>query len=376
MNTLKVGFVFLLCSYLAVSASSTWSCSVPVFRYALERWPADDFAVVVFHRGPLTSEDKAVLDWLERSSSSNVPYSNYKVYTLDLAAEPEESTQEPWRDMSPPDLPWMVVRFPASSWIQQAVWSGRLTRAAARTFVDSPIRQEIARRILSGESAVWLLLESGDRVKDERAANILLAQLSDLEKTLEIPLQIYDPFDHMEDEEGSEPGLRIKFSLIRLSQDDATEELLVNMLLHSEADLGEYLSEPMAFPIYGRGRNLYALVGEGINEENVREACGFLVGPCSCQVKAMNPGTDLMMMVDWDSSLEDNFVAGWEMSQIMPALANAEDTDSNVPATGVDTTSDSGSGHVLRNILLALGVILGINALVALRVMRKTTQGE
>ena len=30
------------------------ACSVPVFRYALERWQADPYEVFVFHRGPLT----------------------------------------------------------------------------------------------------------------------------------------------------------------------------------------------------------------------------------------------------------------------------------------------------------------------------------
>ena len=29
------------------------ACNVPVFRYALERWAADHFEVVIFHRGPL-----------------------------------------------------------------------------------------------------------------------------------------------------------------------------------------------------------------------------------------------------------------------------------------------------------------------------------
>jgi hypothetical protein len=32
-----------------------WACSVPVFRYALEKWPADAYLTTVFHRGPLTA---------------------------------------------------------------------------------------------------------------------------------------------------------------------------------------------------------------------------------------------------------------------------------------------------------------------------------
>ncbi|PIW14960.1 MAG: hypothetical protein COW34_07135, partial [Armatimonadetes bacterium CG17_big_fil_post_rev_8_21_14_2_50_66_6] len=41
------------------------ACSVPVFQYALERWPADPYEVVVFHRGPLSEQDQATAKWLK-----------------------------------------------------------------------------------------------------------------------------------------------------------------------------------------------------------------------------------------------------------------------------------------------------------------------
>jgi hypothetical protein len=58
------------------------------------------------------------------------------------------------------------------------------------------------------------------------------------------------------------------------------------------------------FPVFGQGRVLYALVGAGINEMTIAETCGFLVGACSCQVKALNPGTDLLIWADWWAGLE------------------------------------------------------------------------
>jgi hypothetical protein len=72
----------------------------------------------------------------------------------------------------------------------------------------------------------------------------------------------------------------------------------VRQLLGSEPDLAG-LSEPMAFPVFGRGRVLYALVGAGITAENVRKAAEFLGGDCSCTVKRDNPGTDLLLIADW-----------------------------------------------------------------------------
>ncbi len=55
----------------------------------------------------------------------------------------------------------------------------------------------------------------------------------------------------------------------------------------------------MAFPVFGRGRALYALVGDGIQEKNIREACESMLAWCSCEIKAQSPGTDLLIAADW-----------------------------------------------------------------------------
>ena len=63
--------------------------------------------------------------------------------------------------------------------------------------------------------------------------------------------------------------------LLRVRRDDPAEALLVWMLLGSESDLAGQ-NEPIAFPVFGRGRVLYALVGDGITADNVRTAGAFL----------------------------------------------------------------------------------------------------
>jgi hypothetical protein len=60
----------------------------------------------------------------------------------------------------------------------------------------------------------------------------------------------------------------------------------------------------MAFPIFGRGRALYALVGNGIAPDLIEEASQFLCGACQCTVKRENPGVDLLMHVAWDQLVE------------------------------------------------------------------------
>lgn len=51
---------------LALLAARADACTVPVFRYALERWPADDYEAVVFHRGPLDEESRALIAAFEK----------------------------------------------------------------------------------------------------------------------------------------------------------------------------------------------------------------------------------------------------------------------------------------------------------------------
>jgi len=174
----------------------------------------------------------------------------------------------------------------------------------AKMVVDSPARREIARRILEGHSAVWVLLESGDRAKDTAARELLEKTLRDLEQKLELPVAQGSAPLSREDATGPiQPPLQLRFSLLTVSRRDAAESVFVQLLLNSEEDLGRYASEPIVFPIYGRGRVLYALVGKGITRENLQEAGTFLVGACSCEAKAENPGTDLLMAADWEARL-------------------------------------------------------------------------
>jgi hypothetical protein len=45
------------------------------------------------------------------------------------------------------------------------------------------------------------------------------------------------------------------------------------------------------------------LIGAGITAKNIHDSAEFLVGPCSCEVKELNPGFDLLLSTDWDKHL-------------------------------------------------------------------------
>jgi hypothetical protein len=356
-----------VCNCGAVPA---WACSVPVFRYALERWPADAYQVYVFHRGPLSAADTARLatfdDAAARQDESRG--ANTVVHRCDLDDPKFADAADKLQELHPgANLPLVVVRSPWGV----VVWSGSLESPELGAVVDSPARRELAARLLAGQTAVWLLLESGDRARDEAAAQTLESQLRLLSSELKLP----DPAALLPGTRASgadrpTPGaaresgvptidpskLRIEFSILRVARDDRREAALIRMLLASEEGLDE-IQDPMAFPIFGRGRVLYALAGRGINADNIREACEFLVGPCSCQVKEMNPGVDLLMNVAWSRLVEPIIdvelalppQAGWE-KLIAPATAGQtvgpaeEATSTAQPLSPSGSTRDAAAG--------------------------------
>jgi len=279
------------------------ACSVPVFRYALDRWPADDFELAVLHRGSFAPDEKALVDRLRQSATGPAARANLTVRTVDVAPPPSDRSAAD--EVQPAETPRLVLRYPEKSRINTPAWSGPLIAASVDAVLDSPTRRQIVKRLVDGESAVWVLLESGHAEKDEAAAELLKTELARLQRTLELP----DPnqgIGYDATSADTAESLRIAFSTIRLTRTDEAERVLTSMLLGTESDLHTY-REPIVFPVFGRGRVLYALVGEGITRENISQAASYLVGACSCLVKAENPGLDLLILADWDAVPDGSF---------------------------------------------------------------------
>ena len=111
------------------------------------------------------------------------------------------------------------------------------------------------------------------------------------------------------------PEFSYEFSILPVSRSDPKEQMFLEMLLKSEPDLDEYADEPIVFPTFGRGRALFALVGDGINTDNLREAIAFITGPCGCEVKMLNPGVDMLMAENWDASVMQFYQEFYEIAE-------------------------------------------------------------
>ena len=141
---------------------------MPVFRYALERWQADEYDAVVIHQGALDEGQKNALKIIEEAGSPLFETgANLTLRTLDLSSSP--SVDPRWQSESstfkPDDPPRIALYYPSSTGIEEPLWTGDLTVANAKAIIDSPLRQKIRDELLAGTSNVWLLLQSGNVVK-------------------------------------------------------------------------------------------------------------------------------------------------------------------------------------------------------------------
>lgn len=359
-----------LAVWVAFSTVSVWACSVPVFRYALEHWPPDPYQAVVFHRGALSDAEQGLAGQWGQGGKAAELRANVSVRTIDLdAARPEEL--EFWKKLGSETLPWVVVRYPLEHRLPGNVWSGPLSdTSAVANVLESPARKQIAQRLGDGQSAVWVLLEIGEQNKDDTAASLLESRLAYLMGVLELPkLEAQDIKNGLVSV--GQDDLKLEFSVLRVSRRDPAEAGFVKTLLGTEVDLEE-LSEPMVFPVFGRGRALYALIGKGINHETIDEAASFLIGRCSCQVKELNPGIDLLVSADWDAMLKAEPKTVADLPAVAASTSLTETAPETVTITGTEpasvpaeVASDSVGENDQNSVRIPIAMGLAIVALMA-----------
>lgn len=271
-------------------ASNVAACPIPVCQFSLEYWDSDPYEIEVRHKGDLSDTQQAALDLLQNAAKgTGIPANvnlSWRDYSQAQVVPPEDQ-----------ELPYIRVSYPSMSGIREPLWEGPLDKEVIQNeLLHSPMRERIAEYLLNRKTAVWVLLESGDRSKDRQALRTLETELQRLENTLTFPDTGDANWGDLVDQ--------VDFAIISLSRDDPKEQVLANMLLGSERDLRNYENQPIVFPIYGRGLIMYALIGEGINSWTLTDAGEFLTGPTSGEVKNQNPGVDMLMTVAWADKVE------------------------------------------------------------------------
>lgn len=279
------------------------TCPIPVFRYALEFWEAEPYRLEIFYRNSPGSLEEDLINYLVTVTGENEMKSNFIMRMVNVEGDDHDIPESMLKAVPSDGGALMVLRYPFMSGINSVLWSAPLSVENVGLLLNSPVRENIANRLITDATAIWIFLESGDARKDREALALLERELRRLEQTLVLP--DYDLWlgDYSSVSGGAVP--EIKFDVVRVSRNDYQEELLVRMLMNTEHYLENFKSEPIIFPIYGRGIALWAIIGDRINEINITRAAEFLTGPCSCQVKSLNPGIDLLISMDWDNLVEN-----------------------------------------------------------------------
>jgi len=250
-------------------------------------------------------------------------------------------------------LPSLTVASPV---VSRPLYQGGL--GAVGLLVNSPARAEIAQKILSGDSAVFVLLLSGDEAMDGRCRD-----------ALDVPLLL-------------------KFSVVEVRRDDPLELFFIRNLmqlaekraLFAEVSAGgsryvpngKALSEevlvrnPLVFPIIGRGRAVDMLDGLELSAEGVFGLCQYICGECSCEIKVENPGLDLLFAVDWAGGFipmmgpEDEEIELYGLSNYQEPPREKNSTRMQTepePPVGIEKTECDG-WSVLRSVAVTAGVVL------------------
>ncbi len=349
------------------------ACQVPVFRYALERWQADRYELIIEAEGDLSPAEQEAVDFLiDRATDREMP-TNVTVRQPEAKAEGSNSSAPAKMSLHYPGRMRGILTEP--------IWTGAVTMEHARQVIDSPARRELMRRILQGDSAVWVIVDSGDSEKDQAAEAQLIESMAEAGGKLEIPDGVVgqdsEPTGEYVDPENvlqSDVPLKIGFSVMRIQRTEPDEQVFLQMLLNIENDLGDYKDQPMVFPVFGRGRFLEPLIGLGVTRDNVFEASMYLCGACSCEVKDQNPGMDLLMSMNWDMAMEGSQVI---IDKILPPLegtaallqasggdggagveANLEDGEIAEEAVVTNTDGAVDTGSLTRDLIITVATVV------------------
>lgn len=299
IRTISVLLVFSL-----LKTASIFGCTTPVFRYALEMWPAFNYTVEVIHNGNLNAEQTLALKQLKNALSGN--------NTLNLKVLESDNFEK--YNIPKDKNPQILLFHPLEQRNADIIWQSDLSTDNVGKIVDSPARQEILRNIQKGDAISWVLVESKDKEKNTVALNTLNKELKVMSSELKLATDATDVDGKLLDIKIINQG--VNFSMLSVSRDDPAEEVFIKMLLSTEPDL-PFIKAPMAFPVFGRGRVLFALVGKGINKKLIEETCNSVIGWCSCTIKEDNPGADLLFTADWEKIVGDST---WIEEVVLPEI--------------------------------------------------------
>ena len=301
-----------------LGGAAGFACNTPVYRYAMYNWRVSPYPIFYLYNGEEPEEDKKVNKLIEELAMAEAEIANVVLEKIDVSDVEKvkdlpgwEVIEKAWKSYDNGAVPAHLVMTPRGG----KVFAGRLDEKALKALVESPARTRLAELLRDGNAAVMMLLAGSDEAENKRAEEAL-DELIARSRRNEIPVapDLSDPAmmgimppEEPGDGEDAEPMDKpplLKLAKLKIDRSDPAELWFVRSLMTIEPDLHEYVKEPMIFAGYGRGRAMEPYIGKGITPDNLVEVVAFLAGACSCMVKEQNPGVDLLVKWDWESTAD------------------------------------------------------------------------
>ena len=302
----------LIVSLFTLITLQATATEIPVFRYALERWIPEPYALVITHHDDLDEDQKKLLSDLTEVSetySSEAYYgaANISVKAINLAKDLADISERDQTYINKAfnntfsETPQFALISPSP---EATVWIDDFNADNLKYLINSPARQAITHHIMRGITGVWLMVDGPDPAVNDNIEKDLRKYSASIKDEMHEP-RIGDSYKYGRHYIESKIPLLLEFEVIRIRVDNPKEKCLLQILKNPEVAKSlaikpeEIGVKPLAIPLFGRGRSFYGLSGDDIKEENILSFCSYLLGNCSCQVKMQNPGIDFLFDAKW-----------------------------------------------------------------------------
>jgi hypothetical protein len=235
---------------LILSAIISLACTTKVSEWVLLNSELTGYTLIYFHNGQLSENQKQQNTEIEK----NLIGANIRLRSISK----NDNTQ-----------PYFGLYY------KNRLFTKYSDPVELKNLTSSPLREKIAKEIMSGRLCVMLFLKTGIVEKDENRYKILKQTIDS------------SPFGKI-------------ITIVELQRNDMSENHFISMLLNVESDL-KSINEPMLFGIFGKLRALEPLVSKGITDENINLMISFLTADCSCLIKDDLPGTDILCRNNWEN---------------------------------------------------------------------------
>ena len=283
---------------LVFGVSVAQACSLPVFRYALENWEADEHVLML----PRGTSDAEIKWWNDFLKNGDFNYEVSKIANDDMPAGlyfPKGFG--PW-------ITYDAFKEKGQQNLDSAFVSKQWESASSKKVIDGIIR---------GDSVIFLF-SGGDAKARQAAEEKMRPRIKTLLEYVELADDVVDSWKNFHappDEFYSPPRghvaspipLGMAISFVHLNEYEALAKQVETIFLAEDLEEQGQENGVRVTVVFGRGRAIPVGHIDDIDKHVIDDVIYFVTGACSCKIKEENPGHDLMLPIYWDDVI-------WEAS--------------------------------------------------------------